>query len=241
MNSSKTEKTETAPESKAAKKKSRLKRLIIWLFIDSVVIAGVVILLLYRPGRYDPLSTEGFKPGQVSPYLTLFHSAVYNGAQLGKPFEVSISQEGLNDIVARADWPMENNGVMLYAPAVVLQAGKAVLMGTANVRGMEFVVTIELQPLVDEQGLMNLKVEKLKVGAMNVTPLARLMAKKMYAEQVAGMPLDKDSWRTKIVASLLNEEPFEPLFPTGDKKIDVRLDKIAVENASINFRLIPIR
>ncbi|MHC4745308.1 MAG: hypothetical protein ACYS8Z_25620, partial [Planctomycetota bacterium] len=147
-----------------------MKRLAIWLFVDLTVVAAVIIALLYRPGRYDPLSADGFKPGQVSPYLTLFHSAVYNGAQLKDPFDVAISQEGINDIIARGDWPLENEGVLLYAPAAVLEPGMAVLMGTANVKGMEFIVTIELQPIIDENGLLNLKVGKLKVGAMNITP-----------------------------------------------------------------------
>lgn len=240
MDSSKTEKQETVGESKAPKKKSRSKRLAIWLFVDLVVIATVIILLLYRPGRYDPLSTEGFKPGQVSPYLTLFHSAVYNGAQLKEPFDVSISQEGINDIIARGDWPLENNGVMLYAPAVVLEPGMAVIMGTANVKGMEFVVTIELTPSIDEEGLLSLNVAKLKVGAMNVTLLARPIAKRMYADQVEAFPVDMDSWRTKIVASLLNEEPFDPLFPTGDKKARVRVGRIAIEKGKIDFTLLPV-
>lgn len=241
MDSSKTEKRETAGESKAPKKRSRLKRLIIWLFIDLTVVAAVIILLLYRPGRYDPLSAAGFKPGQVSPYLTLFHSAIYNGAQLGEPFDVAISQEGINDIIARGDWPLENEGVMLYAPAAVLEPGMAVLMGTANVRGMEFVVTIELEPIIDEQGLLSLTVGKLKIGAMNITPIARMMAKKMYADQIAAAPVDKDSWRTKIVASLLNDEAFEPVFPTGDKKARVRVAKVAIEKGKISIKLIPIR
>lgn len=241
MHSSKTEKQQTNGESQPPKKISRLKRLAIWLFIDSTVVAAVIILLLYRPGRYDPLSQDGFKPGQVSPYLTLFHSAVYNGAQLKEPFDVAISQEGINDIIARGDWPLENQGVMLYAPAAVLEPGIAVLMGTANVKGMELVVTIELKPIIDHDGLLNLNVERLKVGAMNITPLARMIAKKMYAEQVAAIPMDKDSWRTKVVASLLNEQPFLPVFPTGDGKTKVRVRKIAIEKGSISIELRPLR
>lgn len=241
MDSSKTEKRETAGESKIPKKKSRLKRLVIWLFIDLTVVAAVIILLLYRPGRYDPISAAGFKPGQVSPYLTFFHSAVYNGAQLKEPFDVAVSEEGINDMIARGDWPLENDGVMLYAPAVVLEPGMAVLMGTANLRGMEFVVTIELEPIIDEKGLLNLTVGKLKVGAMNITPIARLIAKKMYADQIAAAPVDKDSWRTKIVASLLNEEPFQPVFPIGDKKNRVRVDKVSIQKGEISLRLIPVR
>jgi hypothetical protein len=243
MDSSKTEKREIAGESKAPKKRSRLKRLVIWLFIDLTVVAAVIILLLYRPGRYDPLSDAGFKPGQVSPYLTLFTASVYNGVQLKEPFDVNVSEEEINDIIAHGgldwDWPLENDGVMLYAPAAVLEPGMVVLMGTANIRGMEFVVTIKLEPIIDENGLLNLTVGKLKIGAMNITPIAKMMAKKMYAEQVADVPMDEDSWQTKIVASLLNDEPFEPVFPTGDEKVRVRVEKVDIKKGEIRIRLIP--
>lgn len=246
MDSSKTEKRETAGDSKVSKRKSRLKRLAVWLLIDLTVAALVFILLLYRPGRYNPLSSAGFKPGQVSPYLTLFHSAVYNGAQLGEPFEVAVSEEGINDIIARGglewNWPLEHEGVMLYAPAAVLEPGRLVLMGTANVKGVELIVTIELEAQITEKGLLSLKVAKLKVGAMNITPIARLMAKKMYAEQVAAAPVDKEAWQTKITASLLNEEPFEPVFPTLiDEKLRVRVEKVAIQKGKLSFRLIPVQ
>jgi hypothetical protein len=246
MDSSKTENEETAGDSTVAKKKSRLKKLAIWLSIDLAVAVLVFILLLYRPGRYDPLSPAGFKPGQVSPYLTLFHSAVYNGAQLGEPFDVALGEEGLNDIVARGglewNWPLEHEGVMLYAPAAVLEPGRLVLMGTADVKGIELVVTIELGAEIDENGLLSLRVGKLKVGAMNITPLAKLMAKKMYVEQVATAPVDTEAWQTKIAASLLNDEPFEPVFRTLiDNEVQVRVENIAIQKGKLSFRLIPVR
>ena len=240
MDSSKTEKRETDKDSKV-RKKSRLRKLAIWLLVDLGVAALVIILLLYRPGRYNPLSSAGFKPGEVSPYLTDLSAAVYNGAQLGEPFDVVVSQEAINDMIARGDWPKEEGGVMLYAPAAVLEPGIAVLMATANVKGMEFIVTIELEPKIDEQGLLTLRVAKLKVGAMNITPLAKMIAKKMYADQIAAMPVDTEAWQTKIAASLLNDEPFEPIFPTGDNNVRVRVGKVAVQKEKLSLQLIPVQ
>ncbi|MGB2864667.1 MAG: hypothetical protein WBC05_15175, partial [Sedimentisphaerales bacterium] len=53
-------------------KKSRRKKLVIWLLIDLTVAVIVLVLLLYRPGRYDPADFDsyGYEQGQVSPYLT---------------------------------------------------------------------------------------------------------------------------------------------------------------------------
>jgi hypothetical protein len=158
-----------------------------------------------------------------------------------------LSEEGLNDIVARGgvewNWPLEHEGVMLYAPAAVLEPGRLVLMGTANVKGIELVVTIELGAEIDEKGLLSLKLGKLKVGAMNITPLAKLMAKKMYAEQVAATPVDKEAWQTKITASLLNDELFEPFFPfrTEDGKVQIRVEKVAIQKGKLSLRLVPVQ
>jgi transcriptional regulator of aromatic amino acid metabolism len=140
-------------------------------------------------------------------------------------------------MVARSNWPVESEGVMFYAPAVLFEPDSVVFMGTADIKGVQFVVTIELAPGVNEDGLLKLGVTRVKVGAMNITPLAKMMAKKMYAERLAEAPVDIEDLRTRIAAALLNEEPFEPVFDVEDKK--VRLKKITVEEEKLIMHLIP--
>ncbi len=78
---------------------------------------------------------------------------------------------------------------------------------------------------------------------MNITPVARLLAKRMYAERVQSVPVDLNDLRTKIAASLLNEEPFEPIlnvndiFDDVDKK--VRMEKITIAQKKLTIRLVP--
>jgi len=197
-------------------KKSRRKKLVLWLLIDLAVAAVVFALLVYRPGRYDPADFDsyGHEQGQVSPYLTHELSPqVYNNSQRGEPFDLVVTQSGVNEIVAGLGWPKFSEGVMLYAPSVLFVPGSVVLMITANVKGVELIITIELEPKIDERKLLNLHVAKVKVGAVNITPLARMMAKKMYTERLAVLSVDTEALQTKIVASLLNEEAFEPGSP----------------------------
>ena len=239
MESGKTEIQRTQIDLKI-RKKARFKKLVLWLLVDLAVAAIIFALLLYRPGRYKPadLGSDNYTRGQVSPYLTNELSPkIYNGAQRAKPFEVVITQKGINDIITRGNWPMESEGVLLYAPAALFVPGTVVLMGTADVKGVEFIITIELEPKIDEQGLLNLEVAKVKVGAMNITPLAKMMAKKMYTQRLAAIPIDKEAVQTKIVASLLTDEPFEPVFRVDDKK--VRIEKIAVAKEKLLLRLVP--
>ncbi len=222
------------------RKKTRFKKLIIWLLVDLAVAAIIFALLLYRPGRYKPIEFEpgNYKPGQVSTYLTHdLGPAFNNGVQYRKPFELVVTQNGINDIIARADWPMESEGILLYKPAVLFAPSTVVLMGTADFKGVEFVFTIELEPKIDEQGLLNLHVGKVKVGAMNITPLAKMIAKKMYIQRINALDVDTEAVQTKIAASLLNDEPFEPVFRIDDNK--VRIEKITVAKEKLLLRLVP--
>ncbi len=239
MNLSKTEIQRTEIDLKI-RKKARFKKLVIWLLVDLAVAAIIFALLLYRPGRYKPadLGSGSYKRGQVSPYLTHdLGPALNKGVQYREPFELVITQKGLNDIITRGNWPMESEGVLLYAPAALFVPGTVVLMGTADVKGVEFIITIELEPKIDEQGLLNLQVAKVKVGAMNITPLAKMMAKKMYMQRINALDVDTEAVQTKIVASLLTDEPFEPVFRIDDKK--VRIEKITVAEEKLLLRLVP--
>jgi len=221
-------------------KKTRRKKLILWLLIDLAAAAVVFALLIYRPGRYDPADFDSFdhESGQVSPYLTHELSPqVYNNSQRGEPFDLVVTQSGVNEIVAGLGWPKFSEGIMLYAPAVLFVPGSIVLMITANVKGVELIITIELEPKIDEKKMLNLNVVKVKVGAVNITPLARMMGKKMYTERLATLPVDTEALQTKIVASLLNEEAFEPVFSVEDNK--VRIEKITVYQEKLTARLVP--
>jgi hypothetical protein len=221
-------------------KKSRRKKLVLWLLIDLAVAAVVFALLVYRPGRYDPADFDSFdlERGQVSPYLTHELSPqVYNNSQRGEPFNLVVTQSGVNEIVAGLGWPKFSEGIMLYAPSVLFVPGSIVLMITANFKGVELIITIELEPKIDQRKLLNLHVAKVKVGAMNITPLARMMGKKMYTEKLAMLPVDTEALQTKIVGSLLNEEGFEPVFSVEDNK--VRIEKITVYKEKLTARLVP--
>lgn len=223
------------------RKKSRRKKLIFWLIIDLIVFVTVLGLLKYRPGRYDPLVLDpgGYERERVSKYWTheLFPK-IHNDSQLGEPFDVIITQEGVNDIISRANWPVQSEGIMFYSPAVIFAPGAVILMGTADVKGVEFIITIELVPVFDEAGFLNVQVTRMKVGAMNITPIAKAVAKKMYSQKIAEFSTDVLDFRTKIVGSLLNDEPFEPVFSINGNRL--RVEEINIERERLIAHLAPI-
>lgn len=222
-------------------KKTRTKRLVRWLIIDFIVAAAIFGLLKYRPGRYKPVVPDlsQYESGQVSQYLThQLSPRFYDGLQSRKPFDLVVVQDGVNDIISRANWPIESEGILLYAPAALLTPDAVVLMGTANVKGIEFVITIEIGPKIDEKGLLNLHVIKVKIGAMNITPLAKTIAKKMYMEKIAALDVDEQAIQTKIAASLLNDEPFEPVLELDGKTVQIK--KITMNKSQLVIHFIPI-
>ncbi len=220
-------------------KKEKYKKIIRWLLVDLAVACTFFALLLYKPSRYGPLEVDSAsdKPGQVNPYLTYLSSEFYNGVQLEKPFEIVVLEEMVNQTISQSKWPMEASGVRFSAPLVLFVPGSVVLMGTADISGAEFVVTIELEPKVDKQGFLNLQVTKIKIGAMNITPLAKIIAKKMYQNRLESVPIDVEDIRTKIAAALLNDESFEPVFHFEDKK--VRMESITVTQGKLILHFVP--
>lgn len=222
------------------RKKSRRKKLLIWLGVDLFVAAVVALLLLHKPSGYHPIAPAAPDPNgeQVSPYLYRdLSSKFYNDAQRQRPFEMVVLDKALNEAISRLKWPQETGGVALSSPQVLFTPGRIALMGTTAVEGADFVLTIELGPRLDDQGHLNLVVEKVKVGAMNVTPLAKMMAKRMYRERIESAPVDTEDLRTKIAASLLNEEPFEPTVKVEDKW--VRLKGFDLTDGKLTARFIP--
>lgn len=221
------------------RKKKRQKKLLYWLAIDLSVAFIVFALLLYKPGQYNPMdSSEIAESDEVSPYILKITSEINNKAPLGKPFEVVVTQDALNDIINRADWPMEAEGIVLKEPAALIVPDTVVLMGTAKFQGIEFIITVELSAKINEDERININVEKIKIGAVNITPLAKITAKKMYAERFANInDIDSYTWQSKVAASLLNEEAFDPVFEIGNK--DVRVEKIAIEDGKLTIYMVP--
>ncbi len=220
-------------------KKGKYRKIIRWLLVDLAIACTIFALLLYKPSRYSPMVANfaSGNPGRVHPYLTHLSSEFYNGVQQEKPFELIVLEEGINETICQSKWPMESEGVRFSAPAVLFVPESIVLMGTANISGAEFVVTIVMEPKVDQRGFLSLQVVKVKLGAMNITPLAKMAAKKMYQNRLATVPIDIGDWRAKIAAALLNGEPFEPVFKVEDKT--VRVERVTVTQGQLILHLVP--
>jgi len=224
--------------------KERLRKLIRWLLVDLAAAAFVLAVLFYRPSQYNPTVNEPAVGNRRKMPRYISHEllpAFYNDAQTGKPFDLVVDQDKMNETIALQKWPQESQGITLSSPVLLFVPGPAqgriIFMGTASIEGADFVVTIEIQPTIDEQGLLDLEVVKVKIGAMNITPLARIVARQMYEKRLETVPVDTERILAKIAAALLADEPFEPVFEAHDKI--VRIEKITVEQGRLIARIVP--
>jgi hypothetical protein len=220
--------------------KERLRKLIRWLLVDLAVACFILALLVHRPSQYKPVSPLPTDPNRkpVPHYFTHDLSpALYNGAQIRKPFELVVDEKLFNEAIAGLKWPQESQGVTFSAPVVLFTPGTITLMSTANIEGAGFIITVVLAPRIDPNGLLNVEVEKVRIGAMNITFIAKLIAKKMYQDRLETVPVDTETIGGKISAALFNDEPVEPVFMVDDKK--VRIDKITITQGKLTARIVP--
>lgn len=224
------------------KRKKRKFKKRYWLLIDLAIAIVIFALLLHKPGRYKPPEYTDNK--LVSPYLTnILGPAIHNGAQREEPFDLVVTQKGINEIIAWSEWPKESEDIRFSVPVVFFVPDRIELMGTVNMKGVDLVVTVVAEPGLNEEGLLNLHVAKVKIGAMNITPLARMMAKRMYAQRLATVPIDTEDLGAKIAGSLLNDEPFEPVFDIADifesESKKLLIEKITIQEEKLILRLVP--
>ncbi len=221
------------------KKAGFKKRVRLTLIVLAVVLAIVIVflaLLLHRPAYYQPLDFAG--SNEVSLYLTNeLLPQLYNGAQLQEPFDLVVTQKGINDIVVHSRWPQEFGSVKFSVPMVFFSPGSIVLVGPVVMEGAEFIGTIVAEPALDAEGLLNLQVVSVQIGAVDITPLARVLAMRICQQQFAAAGIDANDVQAQMAASLLDGVPFKPVFEVEDKK--VRVDKIMIESKKLTIHFVP--
>ncbi len=201
----------------------------------AVLILITCLLLFYKPAYSIP--PETIESTEVSPYLThILLPQFYNGMQRNEPFDMTITGSGINDIIVRSQWPQEINGLSFMPAKLFFARDNIVLVTTVDTGKAKFVITIIIQAMLDENGLLNLQIQKIKAGAVNITFLAKTIARKLY--QITTGKIDTSRMDEQIAASLLDGVPFEPVLEIDDKK--VRIQKITVEQGDLKLSLIPI-
>lgn len=223
----------------------RALRRVLCIAIIVLAVACVVgvFLLTHVPGEYRPLAPP--PTDEVRTYLTHYLAPnFHNNIQLDKPFDVVVIQKGLNEIIVDENslgwgWPYSLNGVVISAPSVVFQQDTIMLMGTVNYAGFPIVITVIAAPKLDENGLLTLGIQKVDAGAINITLLARFIARQVIAHQLRIFP--DTQWLRDLDGALAEDRPFDPVFPIYDSDKQIRLTKAEITNGKLLLGFAPIR
>lgn len=216
--------------------KKRVVRAVCIIFAVIVAVTfGIFGLFLHTPSRYRP--AQPADTNQVSPYLTHYLApGFYENLQLDKPFDVIVEQEGLNDIIARWHWRVQLDGLTFSAPAVVFGPQRILLMATVELQGMDVVLTISLQPRLDDSGQLILNLKRAKAGAIDITLFAKKLTTKIISEQIKEDG-DNDALLNGLSDAILHNQPVGPIFSVRDRML--RLTKIAVLDGKLSLSFEP--
>jgi hypothetical protein len=230
---------------KIKRSKHRKVALHILCVVCAVVVAVIIVclaMLTHRPRQYQPLPRT--TSDEVNPYLTHYLAPqVNNNIQIDKPFEVIVPQKELNEIIADEgslgwSWPVKLNGVTFDRPIVIFAPKRVMLMGIVDYAGFPIVVTVIADPALDNRGLLSLNLRKVKAGIINITPLAKVIAGKVFAHQINKH--DTELWLRSLCDALLANKPFEPVFPTYENK-DILLTGAEIEQQQLTLRFRPVK
>ena len=224
-------------------KRNKIKTtLIVLLGLAVILVVASALLwkmLFYAPPSYQP--AKPVNPEQVSPYLThKLGPDFINNIQLDDPFNILVEQQGLNDIVARWNWPMDTGIAVIETPVAVFEPQNIVLMARMNFGQFPVITTITFSPTIDDQGLFVLNLRDVQAGAVNITPMATSFIVSMIDAELNSAPADEDTqWLSNVRAAVLDNTPFDPVFPVDAQK-DVRLSKVDLEKDKLTIQLTPI-
>lgn len=225
------------PQNNKKIKKPRKKlRLVILLSLWLLVAVLIFVLLLDKPAGYRPEDIQNDK--SVSQYVTNeLAPYVYNNIQLGQSFDIIIPQSQTKEFISLIEWPIESEDMSISAPQAFFVDNGLVMRANAETKGLNFVITTMISGLVEQTGMMSLNIDKIMIGSVNVTYVAKIIAKAMYQHRAKQQDYSQDTIGADIAASLFDNKPFDPVFEVRKRK--VRVKQINIEASQLKITLAP--
>ena len=136
-----------------------------------------------------------------------------------------IDQAGINDVIAQAGWPRISSNFTFQCPQVFFTPGKIILIDKVIYNNFETIVTVVGNASFDKTNMMSLAATKVTIGALNISAIARIVAKTIHKKQQNKQPLETEinkMLQLNIMDSLLYNKPFDPVFKIADKIIRIK-------------------
>lgn len=213
--------------------------MLIWICVDLSIAAVLLLLLFHRPSTYHPQLTPdptGLGPDPQD-YLDDLLSELLRQARRGRAFELVVLEQDVNMAISGKMWMDYATQVSLHGLTVGFSEDGIEIMGTAQFKAANLVVSGLIAPSIDSEGMLRLDIKKVKVGALNLTPVAVAIARHMFSHQLeaVGPEIDLNDIRTKIAAALLAGRAFEPVFDSGNARFRMVAIGLAQGKALLRF------
>lgn len=198
------------------------------------VCVGILILFWYTPRAYKPIRPAN--PEEVSHYLTHeLGPEFYDQVQRNEPFELTISQSGLNDIISRWNWPQQIGEATFSDPYIIFSQQSVILMGTLKYKKVSSVISITALPAMDSDGKISLNIRSVRFGMVPATTLLTTLVQKAFDDTPNHFAEDPEA-REKI-QSLIRGEPIDPRFRISEHRVQVT--DFSIETGFLKLTLLP--
>ena len=202
------------------------------------VLGGICILFWYTPRAYEPVGPKNAE--HVSLYLTHELAPEFNNeVQKGRPFELVISQSGLNDIISKEFHSRDFGDLLFSDPYIIFSEQSILLMGTLAYEGVSSVVSITALPVMNSDGKINMNIQSVRLGMVPVTTLVTKLAQKALDDNRSSFEGDEKA--EESVQAIIHNEPFAPMFLFSTEYCEywVRISKFSIEQGSLKLTLLP--
>jgi len=225
----------------------KFRKKICWLPLSLLPAVILLALLLHKPAGYQKPQPERYKNQKTELSQKLTNQLIpnfYNQIQYDKPFDLAIDENSLNELIThhphvsgRYSWPIHTPEITIHKPKVTLSKDTVTLTALVEKDGFKIVLTLRAKPKINKNNMLNLNISAVKIGALNITPIASLIAKHMFKKRIENEYLNPNEMNTKIIAAILVNKPFAPALEVKDRL--VRLEKITITKNSLSLRLNP--
>ncbi len=204
----------------------------------SVAVFLIFLFLYWFTGLFKtPSNFRLVRPisdGNVSQYLSNYIlPQLYNKLQFNQPFDLVISEDGINDIIIRHIDANALQRANLSDFSVTFKKKRILLTAKTNYYGFDFIMTLVLKPYIDRKGYFSLKGSKIEAGESRI-PFAGEAVKRKIIEGLAGFVNNLDVSDSKAP---LFDAKIEPVFSLNHQKH--RIDKITVQDKELIIHFLP--
>ena len=192
------------------------------------------LIRLFSVPRYYR-TVKPVSDGQVSQYLTNYIlPQLHNKSQYAQPFDLVISQDGINDIIIRHIDANSLKQSGFSDLSVTFKKGRVLLTGKTSYWGFDFVTTAVLRPYIDKKGYFHPGVSKILAGKSSL-PFADEIVKRKIFDRLAS--ISDDSNIAGVIRILFSGDKTEPVFTLNHTTL--RIEKITVQNREITISFLP--